>query len=140
MTVLGGLGDVLPSVLAALGVPPDQAGGGAGPARKVLDLPPARNAVVVLVDGLGDRLLERRGGHAPFLRHLRADSPASATLTCGFPSTTATSMGIFGTGELPGTHGLVGLDGNRCPRSSSGPNGPVSTWSGSAPATSTGPG
>jgi hypothetical protein len=110
VTVLGGLGDVLPSVLAALGVPPDQAGGGAGPARKVLDLPPARNAVVVLVDGLGDRLLERRGGHAPFLRHLRADSPASATLTCGFPSTTATSMGIFGTGELPGTHGLVGLD------------------------------
>ncbi len=102
------LADVLPSVLAALGVPVRAAGNGGRPG---LELPPAASAVVVLVDGLGERLLERRGGHAPFLRHLRTDAAAvSAELECGFPSTTATSMGMFGTGELPGTHGLVGLD------------------------------
>lgn len=109
VSALPGLADVLPSVLAALGVPPDLSDNGADP-RQLLVLPATRNAVVVLVDGLGDRLLERRGGHAPFLRHLRAEALGTRTLTCGFPSTTATSMGILGTGALPGTHGLVGLD------------------------------
>ncbi len=61
------------------------------------------------MDGLGDRQLQQRGGHAPFLRHLRG-LPSARTLDVGFPSTTATSMGTFGTGLLPGTHGLVGLD------------------------------
>ncbi|MCE1177479.1 MAG: alkaline phosphatase family protein [Micrococcales bacterium] len=93
----GGLAGVLPSVAAALGVP--------GPAP--IDLPPARRAVVVLVDGLGHELLRRRGGHAPFLRSLL---PASRRLTAGFPSTTATSMGTFGTGMPPGGHGLLGYE------------------------------
>ena len=101
------LADVLPSVAAALGVPVR------GPA--VISLPSARSAVVVLVDGLGETLLSRRSGHAPFLRQLhqaRLDqgNAGAEVLTCGFPSTTATSMGMFGTGRLPGTHGLVGLD------------------------------
>ena len=64
----------------------------------------------VLVDGLGARLLERRGGHAPFLRQLLQDADAARTLDCGFPSTTATSMGTFGTGALAGVHGLVGYE------------------------------
>jgi hypothetical protein len=101
--VAGSLADVLPSVAAALGVPVR------GPA--VLELPPARSAVVVLVDGLGEVLLARRSGHAPFLRQLhQAPGSGSTVLSCGFPSTTATSMGTFGTGRLPGSHGLVGLD------------------------------
>jgi hypothetical protein len=70
-------------------------------------LPPARRAVVVLVDGLGLELLRGRSGHAPFLRSLLAGSPS---LTSGFPSTTATSMGTFGTGLPPGAHGLVGYE------------------------------
>lgn len=98
------LAEVLPSVATALGAPvrPGAA----------IDLPAARRAVVVLVDGLGEHLLARRGGHAPFLRRLRLGEVegVSSVVTCGFPSTTATSMGMIGTGRLPGAHGLVGLD------------------------------
>ncbi|HEY6797649.1 MAG TPA: alkaline phosphatase family protein [Kineosporiaceae bacterium] len=109
-TSTASLADVLPSVTAAIGCPVR------GPS--VIELPAARSAVVVLVDGLGETLLLRRAGHAPFLRDLRAqaDRPGASTpvvaavLTSGFPSTTATSMGMLGTGRLPGAHGLVGLD------------------------------
>jgi hypothetical protein len=96
-----GLAGVLPSVVAALGVPVR----GAGP----LAMPAARSGVVVLVDGLGERLLERRGGHAPFLRSVRAGDGVAAAVDCGFPSTTATSMGTFGTGRPAGSHGMVGM-------------------------------
>ncbi|MDU0315203.1 alkaline phosphatase family protein [Phycicoccus sp. M110.8] len=95
-----GLAAVLPSVAAALGVT-----GYAG--RAPIELPPARRAVVVLVDGLGYELVRRRGGHAPYLRSLL---PAAHRLTAGFPSTTATSMGTFGTGAPPGVHGLLGYE------------------------------
>jgi hypothetical protein len=91
---------VLPSVAASLGVT-RYAG------RAPLELAPARRAVVVLVDGLGYELIRRRGGHAPFLRSLL---PAAYRLTAGFPSTTATSMGTFGTGLPPGSHGLLGYE------------------------------
>jgi hypothetical protein len=120
----GGLFDVLPSVARAIGVRlrPSTTAPTVSMAGLEADLPAATRAVVVLVDGLGDRLLAQRGGHAPFLRQLRggvagggsglsADGRSGAwTLSAGFPSTTATSMGTFGTGELPGAHGLVGLD------------------------------
>src|SRR6476661_6175015 len=95
-----GLAGVLPSVAAALGV-----AGYAG--RAPIELPPARRAVVVLVDGLGYELIRRRGGHAPYLRSLL---PAAHRLTAGFPSTTATSMATFGTGAPPGVHGLLGYE------------------------------
>jgi hypothetical protein len=99
----GTLADVLPAAAQALGVQVRSGG------INELELPPARTVVVLLVDGLGDELLADRGGHAPFLRSLRA-APTSMTLGSGFPSTTATSMGMLGTGLLPGAHGLVGLD------------------------------
>ncbi len=95
------LARLLPAVAASLGVE-----GLAAPGDRVL--PPARRAVVVLVDGLGAELLARRGGHAPFLRRLAGAD--ALTLGCGFPSTTATSMGTFGTGTSSGTHGLVGYE------------------------------
>ena len=88
------LADLLPSVLASLGVP------GESP---VLDLPPTSRAVVLLVDGLGLRLLERHTDCAPFLSSL-----ARQPLTVGFPSTTVTSLSSFGTGLPPGEHGLTG--------------------------------
>ncbi len=100
----GSLADVLPAAAAALGVRV-QASGVSLP----LTLPEARVVVVLLVDGLGEVLLRERSGHAPFLRSLRAN-PASTVIGSGFPSTTATSMGMLGTGLLPGAHGLVGLD------------------------------
>ena len=95
-----GLAGVLPGVAASLGV---EALSGA----EAVPMPPARRAVVVLVDGLGYELLRRRGGHAPFLRSLL---PAAYRISAGFPSTTATSMGTFGTGLPPGSHGLVGYE------------------------------
>ncbi|HET8594523.1 MAG TPA: nucleotide pyrophosphatase/phosphodiesterase family protein [Intrasporangium sp.] len=95
----GTLASVLPSVADSLGVP-DFAG------ADRFDLPPAPRSVVVLVDGLGYDLLAQRSGHAPFLRqHLRE----AKRIPCGFPTTTATSMGSFGTGLPPGSHGLVGF-------------------------------
>lgn len=93
------LASVLPSVADRLGV--RELSG-----RDVFDLPEARRAVVVLVDGLGYDLLRQRSGHAPFLRRLL---PTARRVPCGFPSTTATSMGSFGTGLPPGVHGLVGF-------------------------------
>lgn len=97
MTGAAGLADVLPAAAVALGVPD-------GP-EPALTLPPARRVVVLLVDGMGQQLLAARGGHAPYLRSLLE---GSRVLECGYPSTTATSMGTFGTGQMPGTHGLVG--------------------------------
>ncbi len=96
------LADVLPSVARSLGVPwPRRAG------RHDLALPPARRAVVVLVDGLGHDLLVRRAGHAPWLRTML---PTTLRVPSGFPSTTATSVASFGTGLAAGAHGLVGYE------------------------------
>src|SRR5699024_7534357 len=94
---------VLPTVATSLDVPGLAKGGDR-------HLPPARRSVVVLVDGLGAELLARRGGHAPFLRRLLQDPQSAVRIDCGFPSTTATSMGTLGTGALAGTHGLVGYE------------------------------
>lgn len=107
--VHGSLADVLPAAAAALGVPVRD--------DVAVTLPSARIVVVLLVDGLGDVQLAARGGHAPFLSSLRSARTtagggwtAGQTLTSGFPSTTATSLGMIGTGLLPGAHGLVGLE------------------------------
>lgn len=98
-----GLAGVLPRVVRSLGGPQLPAATGAR-------LPAATRAVVVLADGLGADLLRRRSGHAPFLRASAAaqDPAVPRVLTAGFPSTTATSMGTFGTGLPPGAHGLAG--------------------------------
>ena len=103
------LGAVLPSVLRSLGVEPSRHAEAREAYPDVPDLALTRTdrSVVVLVDGLGDRLLRRRAGHAPFLRSLL---PTASTLRAGFPTTTATSMGSFGTGLPPGAHGLVGYE------------------------------
>jgi hypothetical protein len=88
------LADLLPAVLASLGVAEE---------RDVLGLAPTGRAVVLLVDGLGAELLRRHADGAPFLTSL-----ASRDLTCGFPTTTVTSLASFGTGLPPGEHGLPG--------------------------------
>ena len=88
------LSDVLPSVLAALGVPGEP---------NVLEIEPAECIVVLLVDGLGWQLLREHAGHAPFLSSL-----AARPLTAGFPTTTAVSITSLGTGVPPGQHGMTG--------------------------------
>ena len=93
------LGDVVPAVGAALGLSVTDAPLG-------LVLPEAPAYVVLLVDGLGARLLERYAHAAPFLSSLLVEQ---APATAGVPSTTATSLTSFGTGLTPGAHGLVGF-------------------------------
>ena len=92
----GALADVLPSVAAGFGVPA---------CRDTLGLGAADRVVVLLVDGLGQRLLESHAALAPTLAALAADA---VPLRTTFPSTTATALASFGTGLPPGAHGLVG--------------------------------
>ena len=90
---------MLPGVAAALGVDTGATG---------VELPAARRVCVVLVDGLGHQLLEQEARQAR--RSWRRCSPDGRALTAGCPSTTATSLGSFGTGLPPGQHGLVGYE------------------------------
>ncbi|MFV0463260.1 MAG: alkaline phosphatase family protein [Nostocoides sp.] len=98
------LDSLLPSVAASLGSASFPLRGHDTTGDPLL---PARRAVVVLIDGMGYELLHRRRGHAPFLRGLL---PHARVIDAGFPSTTATSMGTFGTGRPPGSHGLLGYE------------------------------
>jgi predicted AlkP superfamily pyrophosphatase or phosphodiesterase len=66
---------------------------------------PAKRVIAVLVDGLGAQNLKAAAGHAPFLNQALV---ATKPISCGFPSTTATSITSFGTGLSAGEHGLVG--------------------------------
>ena len=91
------LADVLPAVAAALGVDLGQ---------PALPLAPAPAYVVMLVDGLGHHLLAEHPREAPYLHSLLPEQPA---LTCGIPSTTATSLTSLGTGLPAGSHGVVGF-------------------------------
>lgn len=81
-------------MLGALGVRDEQ---------NPLDLPPADRYCLLLVDGLGWNLLNSHARYAPFLTSL----PGRA-ITCGTPSTTATSLTSLGTGLPPGRHGVFG--------------------------------
>jgi hypothetical protein len=97
------LADLLPAVLDRLGVP--------GPAATV-DLPPASRYAVLLVDGLGDRLLRDHPAEAPFLTSLLAGSlerTGGRPLTAVYPTTTPVALTSLGTGLPPGEHGLTGL-------------------------------
>lgn len=95
------LDGVLPAAAGALGVELD----GARAAQERLGVPSATRICVALIDGLGAQMLAERAGHAPFLRRLL---PQGRTLTVGYPSTTAASMGLFGTGCGAGRTGLAG--------------------------------
>ncbi len=102
------LGAVLPGAAAALGV---------DTGLVALPLPPSRAVCVAIVDGLGAELLAEvaadRPQDAPFLTDLlgAARPPGCpATIRVGCPTTTATSMGSFGTGLPPGAHGLLGYE------------------------------
>lgn len=90
-----GLHDVVPALLEA--VTP-----GGTPA---LGLPPVRAAALLLVDGLGHRLLHEHAADAPFLAAMADHGP----LTVGFPSSTSISVTSLGTGLPPGTHGTLGI-------------------------------
>ncbi|AQA05410.1 alkaline phosphatase family protein [Mycobacterium sp. MS1601] len=88
------LADVVPAVLAAMGVH-----GFGSP----LSLGEVSGACVLLIDGLGADLLDRYASDAPTMAALRGPS-----LQVGFPSTTAAGLAAVGTGQRSGQHGMVG--------------------------------
>ncbi|MGW4486511.1 alkaline phosphatase family protein [Amycolatopsis sp. NPDC004368] len=94
ITDLPHLGQVVPAVLGALGVPGESGS---------LVLPEARSACVLLIDGLGWQLLAEHAADAPVLTEL-----AKSPLRVGFPSTTAAGVAAIGTGLASGEHGMVG--------------------------------
>ncbi|MFD0823874.1 alkaline phosphatase family protein, partial [Micromonospora zhanjiangensis] len=96
------LSDVLPGALAALGVP-----GVADPLGLADRLAGVRRLAVLLVDGLGWYQIPTAAPYAPTLADLAARD--GRPLTCGFPSTTPTSLVGLGTGALPGAHGVLGF-------------------------------
>ena len=97
------LGAVLSACLDAVGSGHVVAGRDSAQDRTLLDIPEARHIVVVILDGLGFYQLEARSGHAPFLRSIVAGN-----LSAGFPTTTATSLSLFGTGYGAGRTGMTG--------------------------------
>lgn len=99
------LAEILPSSLAVLGVPgaPDPLG-----LRPLLD--GVRRLGVLLLDGLGYHLLPAAATVAPTIADVLAGRLGRLTpLTCGFPSTTPTSLVTLGTGTPPGAHGILGF-------------------------------
>jgi hypothetical protein len=62
----------------------------------------AKNVVLLIIDGLGDRLLMQRGAGGELARRRRA------TMTSVFPSTTASAITTSYTGRTPLEHGLTG--------------------------------
>ncbi len=91
----GSLADVVPSLLARLGVDAETD-------RLGFDLDGVRRVCLLMVDGLGAEQLAAHPQEAPFLNLHRA------AITAGFPTTTATSLSSVGTGLPPGQHGVVG--------------------------------
>jgi hypothetical protein len=88
------LGQVVPSVLAALGAP--------GFVNS-LALAEVSRACVLLIDGMGWELLNAHAEDAPVLASL-----AKRPLRVGFPSTTAAGLAAIGTGLATGEHGMAG--------------------------------
>jgi predicted AlkP superfamily pyrophosphatase or phosphodiesterase len=92
----GALSDLVPSMLAALGLPGFE---------NALEVEPVPGVCILVVDGLGWELIRAHQEHAPFLA---AAAHEGRPLTAGFPATTSSSLGSLGTGLPPGEHGLVG--------------------------------
>src|SRR5690606_16538956 len=101
----GSLADLLPSVLAALGV-----SGAVDRLGLTQRLSGVRRVAVLLIDGLGHDLLPAAAPVAPTLADALAGRLGTLRpLTSGFPSTTPTSLTTLGTGAVPGAHGVVGF-------------------------------
>lgn len=108
---LGSLSDVVPGVLAALGVSgsSDPLGLASGA------LAGARSVAVLLLDGLGYHGLRLAARYAPTLASIMSGAlwgTTVRTITAGFPTTTPTSLTSLGTGAAPGAHGVLGFNVN----------------------------
>jgi predicted AlkP superfamily pyrophosphatase or phosphodiesterase len=89
-----GIQRLVPSAVAAV----------TGAADDLLRWPrPPRAVAVLVIDGLGHRLLDEHAAAAPTLA-----GASREVLHAPFPTTTATSLTSIGTGRPPGEHGIVG--------------------------------
>jgi hypothetical protein len=95
----GGFANLIASIVEAGGGAPRHAPLASLPAR---ELAAARNLVLLIIDGLGDRYLERQGAAGALLSRRRG------ALTAVFPSTTASAITTSYTGWTPLEHGLTG--------------------------------
>ena len=95
----GSLVNLVASIVAACGGKPLHP-----PLRefRIEELSAARNIVLLIVDGLGDNYLRRRGAGGELARRRRA------AITSVFPSTTASAITTSYTGCTPLEHGLTG--------------------------------
>src|SRR2546426_1744141 len=91
----GALSDLVPSALAALGLPGFE---------NTLEIEPVHGICILVVDGLGWELIRGFPETAPFLADAAQEGRA---ITAGFPATTSASLASLGTGLPPGQHGLV---------------------------------
>jgi type I phosphodiesterase/nucleotide pyrophosphatase len=90
------LAEVVPSLLAALGLPGFD---------NRLAIEPLSGFCLLVIDGLGWDAVRTHGDTAPFLSEAAA---RGEPVTAAFPSTTAASLASLGTGLPAGQHGLVG--------------------------------
>jgi hypothetical protein len=90
------LADVVPSCLFALGW-------SSIPGK--IEIPNAQSVVLLVIDGLGSRNIERGSSYGRFLA---AKLRESASITTVFPSTTASALSSLVTGASPAVHGICG--------------------------------
>jgi len=95
----GGLVNLMASIVAGRGGAPRHRLLSSLPTR---DISGARNLVLLIIDGLGDRYLQRRGAGGELARRRRA------AITSVFPPTTASAITTSYTGCTPLEHGLTG--------------------------------
>jgi hypothetical protein len=93
----GSLVNLVASLVASRGGTPLHA-----PLRNLRIPREATNLVLLIIDGLGDNYLQRRGGGGELARRRRG------ALTSVFPSTTASAITTSYTGRTPLEHGLTG--------------------------------
>jgi hypothetical protein len=95
----GSLVNLMASIVQSRGGAPRHAALAALPAAELAD---ARNVVLLIIDGLGDGYLRRRGAGGELARRRRG------AITSVFPSTTASAITTSYTGCTPLEHGLTG--------------------------------
>ncbi|MFC0580876.1 alkaline phosphatase family protein [Micrococcoides hystricis] len=90
------LADLMPSAAAAMGVTG---------LPNTLGLPSSSKYCIIMVDGLGHRLVKKHRGYLPFI-----SKAEQRHIVAAYPTTTACSLTTLGTGVPPGTHGVLGYD------------------------------
>lgn len=93
----GSIVNLMSSILKAFNAKSDYA-----PLKELGDLDKARNIVLLVIDGLGYKYIERHGKDSIFKKHL------IGSLTSVFPSTTASAIITLQTGAAPQQHGITG--------------------------------